>query len=192
MDELSPAAGLLKQHLAGGALLHCVSSYPTPMDEAQLGGVVAMREALGVAVGYSDHTPGLTTGALAVLAGAVVIEKHLTHDRSADGPDHAVSLDENQMKQYVAKVREAQSGMGRLGKEAGAIERDVRRVSRQSVCAVRDLPAGYRLTRSDLTVKRPGTGIPAAELAGLVGQLLAKSVAANDLLQKADIVENVH
>lgn len=188
LEELEPAAELLRGHVAGGALLHCVSSYPTPMDEAQLGGVVAMRDALGLPVGYSDHTPGLHTGALAVVAGAVVIEKHLTHDREAAGPDHAASLDPQQMRQYVANVREAQAALGRSVKDVSDVERDVRRVSRQSVCVVRDLPAGHVLTRGDLTVKRPGTGVLAAQLNAVVGRQLANAVAANDLLLNADIV----
>ncbi len=184
--ELEPAAGLLRRHGAGGALLHCVSSYPTPMDAAQLGGVVAMREALSLPVGYSDHTSGLETGALAVMAGAVVIEKHLTHDRSAKGPDHAASLDPGQMTQYIANVREAQAAMGRLVKQVSGVERDVRGVSRQSVCAVRDLPAGHVLLVEDLTVKRPGTGVPANALPTLIGKQLLKPVAANHLLKPGD------
>lgn len=188
LDELSDAAGLLKRHSAGGVLLHCVSSYPTPMDAAQLGGIVAMRGAFGLPVGYSDHTAGLQTGALAVMAGAVVIEKHLTHDRAAKGPDHAASLDPQQMKQYVANVREAQAALGRVVKDVSEIEKDVRRVSRQSLCAARDLPAAHVIASGDLTIKRPGTGIPAADLQAVIGRQLAKSVQANNLLKITDLV----
>jgi len=191
LDELEPAAGLLRGHDAGGAMLHCVSSYPTPMNAAQLGGIVAMRSALGLAVGYSDHTPGLTTGALAVAAGAVVIEKHLTHDRAAKGPDHAASLDPTQMKQYVANVRVAQAALGRIVKEVSDVEKDVRRVSRQSVCVVRDLPAGHVLSGEDLAVKRPGTGVAASDLSAVIGKRLANAVRANDLLQADDLVEKL-
>ena len=191
MDELGLAVDLLRGHEAGGALLHCVSSYPTPMDAAELGGIVAMRSALGLPVGYSDHTPGLQTGALAVMAGAVVIEKHLTHDRNATGPDHAASLDPGQMAQYVANIREAQSAMGLIVKDVSNVERDVRRVSRQSVCAVRDLPAGHVLSVEDLTIKRPGTGLPASAMSALIGKQLAKSVEANNLLQNTDFVEKL-
>lgn len=191
LDELEPAADLLRGHAAGGALLHCVSSYPTPMDQAQLGGVVALREALGLAVGYSDHTPGLETGSLAVMAGAVVIEKHLTHDREAKGPDHAASLGPEAFKQYVANIRAAQLAMGLIVKTVSEVERDVRRVSRQSVCVVGDLPAGHVLTREDLTVKRPGTGLPAALLVTLIGRRLAKDVKANDLLRETDLVDKM-
>lgn len=191
LDELDPAAELLRSHDAGGAMLHCVSSYPTPMNEAQLGGVVAMREALGLPIGYSDHTRGLQTGALAVLAGAVVIEKHLTHDRDAKGPDHAASLDPAQMTRYIANIREAQSAMGPLTKSLTDVERDVRRVSRQSVCVVGDLPVGHVLREQDLTVKRPGTGIPAAARSALVGRRLAKVKANNELLFESDLADKV-
>lgn len=190
LDELGPAAALLRGHGAGGALLHCVSSYPTPMDAAQLGGIRAMVDAFGLPVGYSDHTQGLATGALAVATGAVVIEKHLTHDRGATGPDHAASLDPQQLKQYVASVREAQAALGTIKKDVSEVERDVRRVSRQSVCAVRDLPEGHVLGAGDLTVKRPGTGVPAAELPTLLGRQLAQPVQANHLLKRTDLVQN--
>ncbi len=187
LDELSFAAGLLKRHRAGGALLHCVSSYPTPMDDAQLGGVVAMREQLGLPVGYSDHTSAVHTGALGVAAGAVVLEKHLTHDRSAPGPDHAASLDPGQFSKYVAYVREAERALGLCTKQLTEIERDVRRVARQSVCVLRDLPAGHVLSGEDLTVKRPGTGVPAEQLGNIIGRTLARAVSAGDLLNGNDL-----
>jgi sialic acid synthase SpsE len=157
------------------------------MDQAQLGGIGAMIDRLNLPVGYSDHTPATHTGALAVMAGAVVLEKHLTHDRSAPGPDHAASLDPAGMRAYVAAVREAQRALGFRGKAVTAIERDVRRVSRQSVCVVRDLPAGHVLSASDLTVKRPGTGLAPGALGGVVGQSLARAVSANDLLSAEDL-----
>ena len=187
LAELDAAAALLRSHPAGGAMLHCVSSYPTPMTDAQLGGIGVMIERLNLPVGYSDHTPATHTGALAVLAGAVVLEKHLTHDRSAPGPDHAASLDQAGLRQYIALVREAQHALGYRAKRLTAIERDVRRVSRQSVCVVRDLPAGHVLTPADLTVKRPGTGVPASELGSVMGRRLGRAVRANDLLLPGDL-----
>ena len=90
-DELGDAA----RHAAAadGALLQCVSAYPTPDPAAALGGIAALRERFpGVRIGYSDHTADEDTGALAVAAGACLLEKHLTHDPAAPGPDHGVSL----------------------------------------------------------------------------------------------------
>ncbi len=187
LDELAPAAEILKGHPSGGCLLHCVSSYPTPFGDAALGGIQAMHERFGLPNGYSDHTPDTLTGALAVAAGAVVLEKHLTYDTQADGPDHAASLSPTGFDNYVWQVRQAQTMLGPRCKTVQAIEQDVRKVSRQSVCAARDLPAGHRLKPGDLTVKRPGTGIPASKLESLVGQRLIRPVRANHLLVQDDI-----
>jgi sialic acid synthase SpsE len=185
LKELLHAAALV--HRNGGCLLQCVSSYPTPDDAAAIGGMVALAECFDVPVGYSDHTNDLMTGAYAVAAGACVLEKHFTYDRNAAGPDHAASFEAPAFAQYVANARRAAAMMGVRCKTVGKVEQEVRMLSRQSVCLVRDLPAGHVLTAEDLTVKRPGTGIPAAELAAVVGQRLARPVRGNDLLTRDDL-----
>ncbi len=187
LGELAPAAALLRDHAPGGALLHCVSSYPTPRTEAALGAIRIMRESFGLPIGYSDHTPELDTGALAVAAGAVVLEKHLTHDKAAPGPDHAASLTPDELRQYIERARDAAIMLGPAAKRVLPIEADVQKVSRQSLCLTRDLPAGHTLTTGDLTLKRPGTGIPAARLSATLGRKLTRAVQANDLLMPDDL-----
>ncbi|MEX1017877.1 MAG: N-acetylneuraminate synthase family protein [Phycisphaeraceae bacterium] len=189
LDELAPAAAMLGAHGPGGCLLQCVSAYPTPDAAAALGGITALADRFGLPAGYSDHTTSTLTGGLAVAAGAVVLEKHLTHDRTAPGPDHAVSLEPADFAAYVEHVRRAVAMLGPRGKRMLDIERDVQHVSRQSLCAVRDLPAGHTLDRTDLTVKRPGVGIPAAALDATLGRRLARAVKANDLLRPTDLAE---
>jgi len=185
--EVEPAAAVLSGHAAGVALLQCVSSYPTAAEDAALGGIAAIRERFGLPVGYSDHTACEQTGGLAVAAGAVVLEKHLTYDRSAKGPDHAASLEPDGLKRYVDAARGAAVMLGAKAKRRLAVEGDVAAVSRQSVCAARDLPAGHELAAEDLTVKRPGTGIPAAGLSSTAGRRLARAVAAGDLVMPGDL-----
>lgn len=187
LEEVRSAAGMLGRHEAGGALLHCISQYPTPTAGAQLGAIAVMRRRFGLPVGYSDHTTALHTGALAVAAGACVIEKHLTLNRDDPGPDHAASLDPEQMCVYIRQVREAQAALGQMCKTPQPGEADVRHVSRQSVCATRDLPVGTRLRAEDLTFKRPGDGVPARFLDELIGRTLTRPVTANDLLQWDDL-----
>lgn len=187
LDEISPAADLLKLHAPGGALLHCVSSYPTPDGSASLGGITALREKFGLPIGYSDHTSSVQAAALAVAVGACVIEKHITLDRAAVGPDHAASADPTMFAETVRRIREAERMIGLPTKTVTEIEHDVRLVSRQSVCALRNLPAGHRLTVEDVTVKRPGSGIPAADFEAVIGRVLARPVAANDLLKSDDL-----
>jgi N-acetylneuraminate synthase/N,N'-diacetyllegionaminate synthase len=182
--------GGLLGRLAGdptALLLACVSAYPTPAEAASLERIAHLLR-FADRVGYSDHTTGVMTGALAVAAGASVIEKHLTWDTAAAGPDHAASLDPAQFAGYVAQVRQAERMRGeRWSGEVLELEADVRRVSRQSVCVNRDLPAGHSLTREDLTVKRPGTGVPAGRLDAVVGRRLAQDVSAGRMLRDGDL-----
>jgi len=186
----SEEIGRLLGWLAGdptALLLACVSAYPTPNDAASLERIAHLRR-FADRVGYSDHTTDVMTGALAVAAGASVIEKHLTWDSGAAGPDHAASLDPTRFAAYVRHIRQAERMRGeRWAGEALAVEADVRRVSRQSVCTARDLPAGRSLSRDDLTVRRPGTGIPAAWLHAVVGRRLARDVSAGRVLDGGDL-----
>lgn len=184
--EVQAAAAWLRGHTAGAAMLQCVSSYPTADEDASL---AAIRSLPGYFVmGYSDHTTSLHTGMLAVAAGAVILEKHLTHNRKAKGPDHAASFDPRQFAQYVQFVRQAEAMRGPATKRVLPCEADVRRVSRQSVCAMRDLAAGHVITEEDVTVKRPDLGVPAAGLRGIIGRRLGRDVAANRLLREDDLV----
>jgi N,N'-diacetyllegionaminate synthase len=140
-------------------LLHCVSSYPTPAEEANLGAIATLRRRYGLPVGYSDHTTSTQTGALAVAAGAQVIEKHLTLDRDRPGPDHATSLEPDALADYIARIRQAEAMMGSGRLYCAEIEKDVRRVARRSIVAKCDIAAGQPLTPDVLTVKRPSGGI---------------------------------
>jgi len=186
LDELSDAADLAAR--TGGALLQCVSSYPTPLERAGLGGIAALREAYpDLCVGYSDHTSETCTGAWAVAAGACVLEKHVTYDRAAAGPDHAASLDSDALAEYIRLARQAAAALGPRAKRCLDVEDEVRRLSRQSVCAARDLPAGRVLTQDDLTVKRPGTGLPARELFTTIGRTVARPVARDTPLRADDL-----
>ncbi|MCC7408556.1 MAG: N-acetylneuraminate synthase family protein [Phycisphaeraceae bacterium] len=185
-EEVAMAAAWLRGLPGGVAMLQCVSSYPTADEDASLAAIRALPSEF--VVGYSDHTTSLHTGMLAVAAGAVILEKHLTHNRRAKGPDHAASFDPRQFAQYVQLVRQVEAMRGPAAKRVLPCEADVRRVSRQSVCATRDLPAGHVITEEDVTVKRPGLGVPAAQLGQTIGRCLAKAVATNHLIYEDDLM----
>ncbi len=153
-------------------LMHCVSAYPTPESSAGLGAIASIASATGRPTGYSDHTGETTTGGLAVAAGAVLLEKHLTWDRNAKGPDHAASLDPEAFAVFVDFARRARRAVGDRTKRAAAIEADVRRVARQSLRAARALSPGTRLVATDIVVKRPGDGIEPWRLDEIVGREL--------------------
>ncbi|QDU70696.1 N-acetylneuraminate synthase family protein [Mucisphaera calidilacus] len=188
LHEIQKAADRLAKHDAPAALLHCVSAYPAEPRDASLAGIRLLRDATNLTTGYSDHTTDVHTGGLAVAAGACLLEKHFTHDTDAPGPDHAASLTPNTMRDYVKHAHAAASALGLARKTVIKEEEDVRRISRQSLCLINDLPAGHRLKSSDLTIKRPGLGMSPARLNDVVGRSLAHAVKANHLLREKDLV----
>ncbi len=168
-------------------LMQCVSAYPTPAQHAALAGRAAMLSVNPNALGYSDHTTATDTGALAVASGACILEKHLTYDRNASGPDHSASLDPAGFAEYVRLANRAWTMLGAPLKKVLEIEEDVRDVSRQSLVTKRELPRGHEITADDLTVKRPGTGISPAKLAQVIGAITSRSVDADVPLVNDDL-----
>jgi len=182
LHEIETTIGWLREWKAPFALLHCVSAYPTPPHDANLCWITDLAAKFDVPVGYSDHAMEILAGPLAVAAGALIIEKHLTYDRAAKGPDHAASADPEQFKQYVQMIRQADRMRGTESRRVLPVEQDVRRVSRQSLVLRCPLNPGDLLREEDLMVQRPGTGIPAAEMGNVVGRKLARPAPAGTLL----------
>lgn len=185
LDEVRKTTAWLGKH--PHILMQCVSAYPTPDDCAALNGRAAIEAVNPNALGYSDHTTSIDTGALAVASGARVLEKHLTYERGAKGPDHAASLDPDAFAEYVRLAHRAFRMCGANAKDVLELEHDVRTVSRQSLTSVRDLPAGHTITRSDLTVKRPGTGISPAQMLSVIGRRLKRSIAGDMPIVEDDL-----
>ena len=161
-------------------LLHCTSQYPTPMAEVNLRGMATLAAAFGLPVGYSDHTEGIHVPTAAVALGAVVIEKHLTTDRSLPGPDHAASLEPGEFAAMVRAIRAVSEAMGPGGKGPQPSEWNTRAAARQRLVAARAVPAGARLTRADLTTARGASGVPAMELWSWIGRLAPRDLAPGD------------
>jgi N-acetylneuraminate synthase/N,N'-diacetyllegionaminate synthase len=170
------------------AVLHCVSCYPTPPERATLAAITILRQRFReVPIGYSDHTVETFTASLAVACGACLLEKHLTLDRTARGPDHAASLEPAPMAEYCALARIGYAMRGPFAKQPLPEEQEVRLQTRQSLVARHDLPAGTVLSRDMLCIKRPGTGIPAADLERVVGRVLVRDVKSNGVLSWDDV-----
>lgn len=183
-EEIDSAVRWLKPRCASLVVLHCISSYPTSADEANLRWIVDLSR-FGVPVGYSDHTDQLFAGAMAVSAGARIVEKHLTYDTTAAGPDHSASFDGEQFEEYVGLIRIAERMLGSPGRVVLDCEKDVRVVSRQGLVLTRDVRAGETVTLEDLTTQRPGDGVSPELLAAHVGMKVRQDMPAGSMVGKA-------
>ena len=183
LTEVESAVAALRDGGANDiALLHCVSQYPSPEDQTNLRAMATMRDAIGVPVGYSDHTMGIHVPVAAVAMGACVIEKHFTLDRELPGPDHKASLEPGELAAMCQHIREVQSALGNGEKVPAPTEAENRRTVRKSLALRKDLPAGSVLTRDDLWALRPGTGITPDRLDEVIGRTLRVAVAASTIL----------
>jgi N-acetylneuraminate synthase len=161
----------LRTSLSGTvALLHCTSSYPAPAMSANLLAMRTMKEAFGLEVGYSDHTEGAAVAIAAVALGAKIIEKHFTIDPSMPGPDQQASASPSELAALIRSIRQVECALGDGIKVPQESENDVRQVARQKVVAARNVPAGSRLAREDLTTRRTGRGVEPDQLWDLIGK----------------------
>lgn len=155
LDALEEA-GASRQEIT---LLHCTTQYPTPMQNVNLRAMLTLGEAFpGVCIGYSDHTLGIEVPIAAAALGARVLEKHFTLDRSMEGPDHAASLEPNELKNMVTSVRNIELSMGSGIKEPCAVELSTRTAARKAIVAAQPIKAGDAFSEQNLTVKRSSGG----------------------------------
>lgn len=170
------------------AILHCVSSYPVPLDEANLGAIGFLSRKLDVPVGYSDHTLGLDASLAAVAVGARIIEKHFTLDKNfSQFRDHQLSADPVEMQELVSRVRAVTSMLGSGEKVLQPCEEASAHIIRRSIAAASDLPRGHRLEWSDLMWVRPGDGLAPGEERLLIGRELKRDVRLGEKLLVTDI-----
>ncbi|RMH58226.1 MAG: hypothetical protein D6679_05250 [Candidatus Hydrogenedentota bacterium] len=168
------------------ALLHCVSSYPTPDDGANLLRIRDLEKA-GLPVGYSDHTLGIEACVAAVALGARIIEKHFTLDKNqSDWPDHKLSAEPEEMVEMIRRIRRVEAFL-RRPPERLASEREVARAARRSIAAARDLKKGEPITESAITWLRPGTGIPVGQEERVLGRRVRREISSGSLIREEDL-----
>ena len=178
-------------HIRGQlAVLHCVSSYPVPAEQANLRAITFLATHLApqIPVGYSDHTLGLDAALLAVALGARLIEKHFTLDKQfSDFRDHHLAADPPEMHELVQRIRLATCLLGSGEKVIQPQEATAVMAIRRSIVAATDLPKGHRLTWSDLAWVRPAGGLPPGEESRLLGKVLRRDVQSGERLLETDV-----
>jgi sialic acid synthase SpsE len=144
--------------------------------------MATMEAAFQLPVGYSDHTDGFEISLAAVALGAGIIEKHLTLDRNAEGPDHAASLEPADFKRMVSAIRNVEAALGDGVKAPKDSEVKNIAVARKSIVATRPLAAGQILGADDITTKRPGSGRSPIEYWSLLGTTATRAYDTDDQL----------
>lgn len=164
-------------------VLHCNTEYPTPMRDVNLRAMLDIRDRLGVAVGYSDHTNGIEVPIAAVALGAEVIEKHFTLDKTLPGPDHKASLEPQELKAMVDAIRNIEAALGDGKKKVTDSERPNIIVARKSIVAARPIKAGEVYTEENITVKRPGNGISPMKWDDVLGKTAPRDFEYDELIE---------
>lgn len=172
--------GITKEQIT---VLHCNTEYPTPMHDVNLNAMKTIADKFEVNIGYSDHTKGIEVPIAAVALGATVIEKHFTLDKTMEGPDHKASLEPQELIAMTTAIRNIEMALGSGEKKVTSSEINNKSVARKSIVASQYIQVGDVLTESNLTVKRPGTGISPMLWENVLGTKATKSYQPDELIE---------
>jgi N-acetylneuraminate synthase len=173
-------------------LLHCILNYPTRNRDAHLRMITGLRQRYpDRLIGYSDHTvpePSMTSLLTAWLLGAVVLEKHFTHDKTLPGNDHYHAMDVDDLVNFCRRVDAVVDLLGDTGDKASLDIEEISRLNaRRSIVIAKDVPNGHQLTESDLTYKRPGTGVSPLHWDEVIGRCTSHALTEDHILQWDDL-----
>ena len=157
--------------------LHCVTDYPVKPEEANLRSILHLKKKLKIAIGYSDHTLGITAPILATSYGANILEKHFTLDNNQSKfRDHKISLNPINMKKMVDEIRKVKKILGYLKKSVSKGERKNLILARRSIYSKKDLPKNHIIQKKDLILLRPLKGLPVEKMEKILGKKLKKKI----------------
>lgn len=176
LKEVDDAVGLIQSITSAPLiLLHCTSLYPAPPDSLNLRSIQFLKDRYGLEVGFSDHSLGIEASVAAVALGAKVIEKHITLSRKLKGPDHSFALEPYELCEFVKAIRNTEVAVGEYTKRVDRREYAERFWARRSLYAASKLKDGQTIKEQDLIELRPASGVNAWDIAGIIGQKIARS-----------------
>ncbi|MBF0110134.1 MAG: N-acetylneuraminate synthase family protein [Magnetococcales bacterium] len=187
-EEIDRAVAIFKKNQTPLALLHCVSSYPTPLDQCNLSLMDILRQRYNLVVGYSGHELGTLPTLTAVAMGAAIVERHITLDAGLPGFDHKLSLEPDRLIRMVKDIRAIETMFGSGDKRVSAQEKITRDKYHVSMATTQSLSPGTVLTQAMITWRNPGTGIPPKDAGRYFGRAVTREIAA-DVLVTPDMFE---
>ena len=168
-------------------LMHCTTEYPAPKSELNLNVIDSFKKRYNIKIGYSDHSNNLITPIIAAAKNVNAIEVHVTLDHNLPGPDHICSLNMRDFKKYIKNIRETEIILGSYEKTATKSEIKNIKIVRKSLIINKDLNKNDILSNKNLSVKRPGNGIPSLLYNQYLGKSLNRRLKKNHFLKKYDI-----
>ena len=168
-------------------LLHCVSAYPTPLEQANLLFINNLKKIYGPLVGYSDHTIGDLAAMTSISLGSCVIEKHFTLDKKMHGPDHKASSDPKELYKLIKSIRNIENSLGKNQKKITRSENKNIKTHQKSIVSKKMIKKGDRFTEKNLTTKRPGNGLSSKFYFHLIGRKSKFSYGKDKLLKKSEL-----
>jgi N-acetylneuraminate synthase/N,N'-diacetyllegionaminate synthase len=187
--ETIKKAAQMAGHAEQTVLLHCVSAYPTPPEQANLRAISTLARETGMLVGYSDHTLGIEAAVMSVALGARVIEKHFTLNRALKGTDHAFSLEPQGLGKLVRDLRRASEALGDGEKVIYENERAPIRKMGKMIVAKRFLTAGTKISRDDIELRSPADGLAPDMLDKVLGSILKNDVGPYEPILAGSLVD---
>jgi len=183
LEEITEAVETARQ---GGCndlvLLHCISSYPAPVEQSNLRTIPDLARKFDVITGLSDHTLGTAVSIASVALGASLIEKHFTLSREDKGPDSEFSLEPSELEKLCVETKEAWLALGNAGYERNPSEESSLKF-RRSIYVVKDISAGDLFTEENIRRIRPGSGLAPKYYKGLLGKRAATKLTSGTAIQ---------
>jgi len=170
-------------------ILHCTSNYPTSSKNVNLNKIDTLQNRYGVTVGFSDHTEGWISAVQAVTLGAKVVEKHFTLDKNLPGPDHWFSSDYDEFKELVKQIRLAEKRMGKSELKPTRSEFKVRDKWQLGLVWNKNILAGRKITRKDIAIRKPATGLRPKEIDSIIGCKATKNCNKGDPVTVTDYMK---
>ena len=156
------------------SILHCTSQYPASDKNLNLNAIRSIKDRFKIKVGYSDHSLGIVASCNAVSLGAQIIEKHFTLDKLSEGPDHSSSLEPDELLMLVENIRRTESSLGDGIKKATHDESKNLLIARKSIFAKKAIEVGDIFSEDNISIRRPGTGMPPSKFWELLGKASKK------------------
>ena len=151
-------------------LMHCVSNYPSNIDELNLNAIQTMKNEFDLPVGFSDHTKGIFSTLTSAILGANIIERHFRDPNNPPGPDDAHSLVKDEFIELVKSIRNFEKAKGSGNKVPTKSEQRIMKNNRVSIIAMQQIPAGTIVTKEMIDIRRPGMGIQPIHFDEVIGK----------------------